>query len=193
MTAIDTRKPLRSATMEALPEGESIAQMAAAMAETAVELVRLTDMETAMDDLLVTSQRWFHVLRVIEGEGTGGCVAHLLLDRREANLAMARRDFRELIDGAVPAPTEPVPVASTPAAEAPRAATPAPPAAIPDAVELELAGTLPRRKPSTTGPWDRGTVEEDPAPSWFAKFAGHLFETDGRTVERVRDGLHRLG
>ncbi|GAA4437031.1 hypothetical protein GCM10023170_005850 [Phytohabitans houttuyneae] len=174
VTAIDTRKPLRSATIEALPDAESVAEMAAAMAETAVELVRLTGADTAMDDLLVTSRGWFHVLRVVEGDDDGGCVAHLLLDRREANLAMARRDFRELVGGAVRVPPEPVP---EPAA--------------PEAVELTLAGGLPRRTPSTTGPWDRGAQPEG-TPSWFAKFAGHPFDSGGRTVERVRDGLHRL-
>ncbi|MDQ7903334.1 hypothetical protein RB614_02220 [Phytohabitans sp. ZYX-F-186] len=172
VTAIDTRKPLRTATIEAFPDGESIAEMAAAMAETAVELVRLTDADTAMDDLLVTSHRWFHVLRIVDGEGPGGCVAHLLLDRRQANLAMARREFRELTVGVEPA-GGPVPQAAAPA--------------------VELAGALPRRTPSATGPWDRGTSGEDPAAAWFGGFDGHPFAADGRTVERVRDGLHRLG
>lgn len=169
VTAIDTRKPLRLAAVDALPDGESIAEMAAAMAETAAELVRLTDPDTAMDDLLVTSRGWFHVLRVVEEEGGGGHVAHLLLERREANLAMARREFRDLIDGAAVAQPEPE----------------VPPAPVPP-------GALPRRTPSTTGPWDRGTPHGD-APSWFARFAGQPFESDGRTVERVRDGLYELG
>ncbi|BCB81422.1 hypothetical protein ACFQ1L_00315 [Phytohabitans flavus] len=180
VTAIDTRKPLWSGTIDALPDRESIAEMAAAMAETAVELIRLTDPDTAMDDLLVTSRGWFHVLRVVEDTGAGGYVAHLLLDRREANLAMARREFRELIGRVIPVPSEPIPEATEPETVGP------------ETVELQLAGALPRRKPSTTGPWDRGTPQEDPAPSWFAKYAGHPFESDGRTVERVRDGLHRL-
>lgn len=173
VTAIDTRKPLRLAAVDALPDGESVAEMAAAMAETAVELVRLTDPDTAMDDLLVTSAGWFHVLRVVEDADGGAHVAHLLLDRREANLAMARREFRDLVGGAVPAPPEPEPEPEIPAA------APAPP------------GALPRRTPSTTGPWERGTPEGD-APSWFARFSGQPFESDGRTVERVRDGLYEF-
>jgi len=223
VTAIDTRKPLRLAAVDALPDGESVAEMAAAMAETAVELVRLTDPDTAMDDLLVSSRGWFHVLRVVEDAGATGYVAHLLLDRREANLAMARREFRDLLDGvalpelvpeptgpgqagpgqAGPEPTRPEPTGPEP--KRPDARGPAaagsnstgpearvPETAAPRAVAPRPAGPLPRRTPSTTGPWERGASHGD-TPSWFDTFAGQPFESDGRTVERVRDGLYELG
>ncbi|MFC0526426.1 hypothetical protein [Phytohabitans kaempferiae] len=181
VTAIDTRKPVRSETLQPFPERESVAEMAAAMVETAAELVRLTDADMAMDDLLVTSHSWFHVLRVVAGGYAGGYVAHLLLDRRVANLAMARREFRDLLGGA-PAPGGPEPTGIPEfLEEAPE--TPAP----------REDGVLPRRTPSTTGPWDRHEPQDGgDTPSWFARFAGQPFESDGRTVERVRDGLHRL-
>jgi len=196
VTAIETRKPLRSATLESLPDRDSIAAMAAAIAETAAELVRLTDAGTTMDDLLVTSPGWFHVLQVVESEGSAGYVAHLLLQRREANLAMARREFRDLVRGAMPVPVL-VPSAAGPytrVQEAPEPEETEPPAAepVPAAVAAAPTGGLPRRTPSNTGPWDRGPAHEESAPSWFAKFAGQPFEADGWTVERVRDGLHRL-
>lgn len=96
VTAIDTRTLLRSHTVDGDPDGGSVAEIAAALAETAAELVRRTDPGTAMDDLLITGPTWFHLLRVVDE----ACVVHLMLDRRVANLALARREFRSLAESA---------------------------------------------------------------------------------------------
>lgn len=118
VTAIETRRLLRSEAAESFAGGESVAEVAAALAETAVELVRRTGAGAAMDDLLVTAPTCFHVLRVFDGGGAAGdCVAHLVLDRRVANLAMARRDLRGLLSGRVRATDLP---RRTPAANLPR-------------------------------------------------------------------------
>ncbi|GAA4688330.1 hypothetical protein [Phytohabitans rumicis] len=120
LIALDSRKPLRSHAVDPLPDGENVAEVAAALAETAAELVRLTD-GAGMDDLLVTGPAWFHLLRVVDG----GWVAHLMLDRRVANLALARREFRALVNSATVQERSRSPALPrrTPAANLPRPAS----------------------------------------------------------------------
>ncbi|GAA4691853.1 hypothetical protein [Phytohabitans rumicis] len=168
VTAIETRTRLQMATVRDLPDGDSVTALAAGLAETAAELVRLTDSGSTMDDLVVTGPTWFHVLRTVRSQDAGGCVAHLMLDRRTANLAMARREFRHLLD----------PAARGPARE--RASATAKPA----------AGALPRRTPAAPGP--AAVAAPHASPMWFTSLVGEPFEADRRTLRRVRDGLHRL-
>jgi hypothetical protein len=163
VTAIDTRRPLRLDTVESFPSGESVAEVAAALAETAAELVRLTDAGAAMDDLLVTAPTWFHVLRIFDGEEAGECVAHLVLDRRVANLAMARRDLRGLLGRPR--------ARSVPGRDRP-------------------ATDLPQRMPGANLP--RAEQHRDEPSAWFATVADTPFQADVRTIRRVRDGLRRL-
>src|SRR5690348_9564001 len=90
LTAIESRTPVWSAGRAR--EGAEVAALGAMVAEAAAEMVRLSTAGVEMDDLLVTSPTSFHVLRVIDGQ-----VAHLVLDRSAANLAMARREFRQIV------------------------------------------------------------------------------------------------
>ena len=68
-----------------------------ALASAAAGLVLLSDSGDEFGDLILTSTDSFHVVRLVE-DGTLR-VAHLTLRRADANLAMARREFRELIEG----------------------------------------------------------------------------------------------
>jgi len=76
-------------------EEESAA--AAGVAGSAAALVRLSEGGT-LDDVLVTSATAFHVLRLVPGEDGSEQVAHLMLRRAGANLAMARHEFRTLAE-----------------------------------------------------------------------------------------------
>jgi hypothetical protein len=70
---------------------------AAGVAGSAAALVRLSE-GGKLDDVLVTSATAFHVLRLIPGEDGADQVAHLMLRRAGANLAMARHEFRTLVE-----------------------------------------------------------------------------------------------
>lgn len=75
------------------------ARAAAGIGRSAADLVRLGSADTrpdTLDDVLVTSANAFHVLRLLPGADGAGRVAHLMLRRAGANLAMARHDFRRL-------------------------------------------------------------------------------------------------
>ncbi len=75
------------------------ARAAAGIGRSAADLVRLGSADAradTLDDVLVTSANAFHVLRLLPGADGAGRVAHLMLRRAGANLAMARHDFRRL-------------------------------------------------------------------------------------------------
>ncbi|GAA2540310.1 hypothetical protein GCM10010435_04660 [Winogradskya consettensis] len=75
------------------------AQAASQVGRAAADLVRLSSVNVltdTLDDVLVTSAQAFHVLRLIPTPNGQDRVAHLMLRRAGANLAMARHDFRRL-------------------------------------------------------------------------------------------------
>ncbi|GAA2500181.1 hypothetical protein [Winogradskya humida] len=75
------------------------AQAASQVGRAAADLVRLSTVNIltdTLDDVLVTSAQAFHVLRLIPTPHGQDRVAHLMLRRAGANLAMARHDFRRL-------------------------------------------------------------------------------------------------
>ncbi|WP_306213929.1 hypothetical protein [Actinoplanes sp. RD1] len=102
---------------------EDQARAAAGVGRSAADLVRLgaadQSAEDALDDVLVTSANAFHVLRLLPDEGGAGRVAHLMLRRAGANLAMARHDFRTLTAAYVASAAEPAEAAPTVRATAP--------------------------------------------------------------------------
>lgn len=71
---------------------------ALALAEAARSLVRITDPDDELGDVLVTSASAFHVLRMIRSASGEPQVAHLTLRRGGANLAMARQEFKVLTE-----------------------------------------------------------------------------------------------
>jgi hypothetical protein len=124
LTSIESRTTVWSAGRTRV--GADVAALGAAITEAAAEMVRLTSAGIEMDDLLVTSPANFHVLRVVDGQ-----VAHLVLDRGSANLAMARREFRQMVAqrtaavAALPTP-EPGEAAVEPPTDTPAGAVDAP-------------------------------------------------------------------
>ncbi|AGZ44751.1 hypothetical protein [Actinoplanes friuliensis] len=102
------------------PPAPAEVKAAAGVALSALALVRLNATDT-LDDILITSTTAFHVLRLVRGEDGSDQVAHLMLRRAGANLAMARREFRALTEGPLPAnrpgrhakPPEPEPAAGS--------------------------------------------------------------------------------
>jgi hypothetical protein len=107
----------------------------------------------------------------------GPCVAHLILDRRVANLSLARRELKALVDATFQQPQ----LQSAPA-----------PAAPVELLPIDLL--LPHRTSTKT----EATIEEPRErgapglPTWLEQFAGQPFETDTHTIERVLAGLRGL-
>jgi hypothetical protein len=198
VTAIDSRTPVwSSATDDQAPDDDGdLAAMAAAMAETAAELVRRTDPSTMMDDLLVTSAAWFHVLRVVGAPAGGTRVAHLVLDRRVANLAMARRDFRKLLEPNGPAVGSTHVLTAEPEVEPELIELPRRRQLPEKPQPLPQPGALPQRKLNRTRPDDGQSSylrsQPEPPPAWFTSLSDVPFTVDQQTLDRLVDGLRRL-
>jgi hypothetical protein len=186
LTSIESRTTVWSAGLARV--GAEVAALGAAITEAAAEMVRLTAAGSIggaeMDDLLVTGPAHFHVLRVVDGQ-----VAHLVLDRGSANLAMARREFRQLVEersAPAPVPAQRVEVALVGEVL---------PASSIDLVtaEPELP-RLPQRRAEAGWADDpaeyRATM---PAlPDWLRAAAEGPFTDDSQTLDRVVGGLRRL-
>lgn len=183
LTSIESRTTVWSAGRVRV--GAEVAALGAAITEAAAEMVRLTAVGSAgdaeMDDLLVTSPANFHVLRVVDGQ-----VAHLVLDRGVANLAMARREFRDMVTAR--------------AAVGPAVGAVALEGEVLPASPVDLVPTdsdlprLPQRRADTA--W-----EDDPTayqatgpalPDWLRAAAEGPFTDDVHTLDRVVSGLRRL-
>jgi hypothetical protein len=78
------------------PPGADQAAAVVAMAEAAAGLVLSSGSGDELSDIILTSNDTFHVVRLVEDDVIR--VAHLTLHRSGANLAMARREFRQLIE-----------------------------------------------------------------------------------------------
>lgn len=175
-------------------EEESAA--AAGVAASAAALVRLSE-GGKLDDVLVTSASAFHVLRLVPGEDGSEQVAHLMLRRAGANLAMARHEFRTLAEThartAQATPAAPaLPAVLTSSVLSPRP-DPVEPQAEEDDESADLP-RLPRRRPgnrnglpaaATTG--GAGAVSS----AWLDLF-GQPYGNDEVVLERVLDTLKNL-
>jgi hypothetical protein len=201
LTSIESRTTVWSAGPAR--GGADVAALGAAIAEAAAEMVRLSAAGIEMDDLLVTSPASFHVLRVVDGQ-----VAHLVLDRGTANLAMARREFRDVVAArsgrALPAPD---PVGTRRAEPAP-GLIPEPERVVPEALVGEVLPPSTRVVTTTEPALPRlprrradGAWHEEPAayqatvpalPAWLRTAAEGPFVNDAQTLARVVGGLRRL-
>jgi hypothetical protein len=126
-----------------------------------------TDLAGPVDefgDVILTSTDRFHVIRLV-GDGTEH-VAHLILSRAGANLAMARREFRALVAGY---------------AGRPRHAAEPPPA-------------LPRRgrEPDRGQPPDTTAEVPDAPPDWFSSLVQAPFANDESVLDRILVSLRTL-
>jgi hypothetical protein len=156
------------------------------MIATAQRLVDRADPGSPVDELLAVDAAWFHVLHLLVEQDTGPHVAHMLLDRGVANLALARREFRALVEAerAVRRESEPpadhVGVTPIDAATAPRATT---------------STSLPQRTATSPSRHETSTGDAQPSgkkPLWLDHFAGRTFATDEHTLRRVLERLRQL-
>lgn len=49
-----------------------------------------------LDDILMTLDTQYHLVKILEGESTDGLFLYLLLDREQSNLALARHKLRAI-------------------------------------------------------------------------------------------------
>jgi len=162
------------AGVSSLDEREAAAAVALAVA--AAGLVVLTDPADEFGDVLVTSAAAFHVLRLV---GDGAQVAHLMLRRAGANLAMARQEFKLLTEAHGRQPRHAAAASAAPASQPPTAA-------------------LPRRRPNgqpaaASGPPPPTTdVDTDePAPGWL-NMLGQPYLNDESVLDRILVTLRHL-
>lgn len=155
------------------PDGDD-AIAAGALAGAAATLVRLTDPDDEMGDILLTTTTAFHVLRVLDPEDGGTQVAHLTLSRGAANLALARREFKVLTDRylAEPEPPEPEP--------APVTKTPA-----------QNGSALPRRRRNGI-PAAAFKERDDVVPPGWLELVGQPYVNDDSALDRIIGTLKQL-
>lgn len=60
-----------------------------------MELLKLND---AIEDILITLGKQYHVIRPLTGRAGAGLFVYLALDRNRANLALARHQLRSITD-----------------------------------------------------------------------------------------------
>lgn len=53
-------------------------------------------LKDAIDDILITLGRQYHIIRIVQTKRTGGLFLYLALDKNKANLAMARHQLRQI-------------------------------------------------------------------------------------------------
>jgi hypothetical protein len=126
-----------------------------------------------LGDVLLTSTEAFHVVRLVED--TRPCVAHLTLRRAGANLAMARREFRTLVESY----TRELPAPALPSGPAP-ALLPGPA----HSLSPGPAPSLPRRSQSEPS--------AAPTPPDWLDLLGIPYLDDDEVLDRVLVGLHHL-
>jgi len=165
--------------------GEQEAALAVALAVAAAGLVVLTDPADELGDVLVTSAAAFHVLR-LTGDGTQ--VAHLMLRRAGANLAMARQEFRALAEAHARQPRHAAAAASGSAG----------PGSVPESSVSAVpppGAALPRRRPNGAPVAVNKPPSADEAgatvPGWLTML-GQPYLTDESVLDRILVTLRHL-
>ncbi|GLZ01942.1 hypothetical protein [Actinoplanes sp. NBRC 103695] len=165
------------------PDGDD-AIAAGALAGAAATLVRLTDPDDEMGDILLTTTTAFHVLRVLDPEDGGTQVAHLTLSRGAANLALARREFKVLTDRylAEPEPPEPEP--------APVERAPAQNGSAQNS-SAQNGSALPRRRRNGI-PAAAFKERDDVVPPGWLELVGQPYVSDDSALDRIIGTLKQL-
>lgn len=60
-----------------------------------MEMLKLND---AIEDILITLGRQYHIIRPLTGRGGKGLFVYLVLDKTRANLALARHQLRQVAE-----------------------------------------------------------------------------------------------
>jgi hypothetical protein len=140
--------------------GAGLADMVAA----AARVVGHTELGSGLDDLVMSSLSWFHVMRLTGDQQ----VVHLLLDRSTANLSLARRELKTLV------------VAPLPQREVAQVSKP------PDVPTNGAANeSVPRHLTQEPMRLQGGMN----IPEWLSQLADEPFDADTPTLERVLAGL----
>jgi len=177
------------------PPDERAAAALASLAAAAIGLVAVSEPGDELGDVLLTSSDAFHVVRVVP-DGSYR-VAHLALRRSGANLAMARHEFKTLIDrhchrtAAASSDLAPT-VSELAAADTPDTNTEWPdtdsPGADSPSEEADPAAPLPRRRRGEPPAAVNGSGE---VPDWFSML-GQLYRTDDGVLDRILVTLRHL-
>jgi hypothetical protein len=61
---------------------------------TKLEVMQKLGLRESIEDILITLDSQYHLIRIIRGGGDEKLFFYLVLNRQQANLAMARRDLR---------------------------------------------------------------------------------------------------
>lgn len=61
--------------------------------------MEMLELQGAIEDMLITLTSQYHLIRPVAGKNGDGLFLYLVLDRKRANLALARRRLAQLEDG----------------------------------------------------------------------------------------------
>lgn len=186
--AAPARTRLWSVTASGSEIDDAVVTTAMDMASAAQQLVERFDPGSQVEEILALDDTWIHVLYPLTDVQSGLLVAHVLLDRKQANLGPARREFRELVEGELAAHRDRPP---PPAARTGPLADQRDLGALPRRATVTLHGSRPA--PAAPAADTEGAVRppDNSGRSWLEDLMGP-FSDDMSTLRRVLAGLRRL-
>lgn len=93
VVAVETGATVWSQSSEVDGHDGGLPAAVADLLTAAARVVGHTDADAGLDDLVLSSLSWFHILRLTHDKQA----VHLQLDRRVANLALARRELKAMV------------------------------------------------------------------------------------------------